>query len=182
MAVAAAIDSYPVEGAAEVAVILHPHPDYGGDRHNHVVDALYRGLGINTARFDFSSSDPDAAKQEAEMVIDEVAVRVPHETLYLIGYSFGADIAATVDDRRIAGWCLVAPPLRMSPPEAMAIAADERPKLLLVAEHDQFGTPERARAVTDGWRATTIEVVPGDHFQSGGATSVVDRARAWVKG
>jgi len=178
--VAQAIDWHLVAGSDRAAVILHPHPDYGGDRHNHVVDALYRGLGISTARFDFSSSDPETAKKEAEVAIEEGAGRAPNETLYLIGYSFGADIAMTVDDPRIAGWCLVAPPLRMIPQEAMVIATDERPKLLLVAEHDQFAPPERAREMTDGWTATTIEVVPGDHFQSGGAASVVDKAKAWV--
>ena len=31
-------------GALAGAVICHPHPAYGGDRHNPVVDALYRGL------------------------------------------------------------------------------------------------------------------------------------------
>jgi uncharacterized protein len=175
-----AIDWHPVEGSDTAAVILHPHPDYGGDRHNHVVDALYRGLGITTARFDFISSDPEMAKREAEAAIAEVEGRAPSGTLYLIGYSFGADIATTIDDPRITGWCLVAPPLRIVPPEAMVIATDGRPKLLLVAERDQFCPPERARAFVDGWKSTAIGVVPGDHFQSDGAARVVEEAKAWV--
>ena len=47
------------DGASVVAVLLHPHPDMGGDRHNHVIGALYLGLpraGFGAACFDFSSS------------------------------------------------------------------------------------------------------------------------------
>ena len=39
------------------AVLLHPHPDMGGDRHNNVVSALYEALppeGVTALRFDFT--------------------------------------------------------------------------------------------------------------------------------
>ena len=38
------LDYEAVPGVPLAAVLLHPHPDMGGDRFNHVVDAMYRAL------------------------------------------------------------------------------------------------------------------------------------------
>src|SRR3954471_15625045 len=101
------------------AVLLHPHPDYGGDRFNPVVDALFRALpdaGVSAVRFDFSSSDVDVAADEVRAALSLLDIR----PLVIIGYSFGADVATTVADDRVAGWYLIAPPLRLVPTDAMA--------------------------------------------------------------
>jgi alpha/beta superfamily hydrolase len=40
------------------AIICHPHPQYGGDRHNNVLQALFDALpaaGIAALRFDFGA-------------------------------------------------------------------------------------------------------------------------------
>ena len=45
-----------VDGAAAGAVLAHPHPLYGGDRFNPIIDTLFQALpaaGITTIRFDF---------------------------------------------------------------------------------------------------------------------------------
>ena len=183
--VAGLIDWNPAEAPSAAAVLLHPHPDMGGDRLNHVVDALYRGLppaGVSAARFDFSSSDPVIAAREVSDALDAVRAQGGQGPLVVTGYSFGADIAATVDDGRVAGWVLVAPPLRAVAPAAMLIASDARPKLVLVPERDQFSPPARAREITTGWTSTTISVVPdADHFLAGSTAVVVEAALAWSK-
>jgi alpha/beta superfamily hydrolase len=66
----------------------------------------------------------------------------------------------------------VAPPLR---PLAPIVARDsDRPKVLVIPEHDQFCPPLLAAERTEGWKATRLEVVPGaDHFLIGRADRVV---------
>jgi alpha/beta superfamily hydrolase len=172
------VDFNCVEDAWAAAVLLHPHPDFGGNRFNVVIDELYRRLplvGISTLRFDFSSSERPIAAAETVDALNHCAAR----PLALVGYSFGADVAATVDDERIAGWFLIAPPF-VDARHPRPIATDPRPKALLLAEHDQFSPPGRSSHIAEGWVNTTVGVVPGaDHFLMGHANVVVDQALSW---
>jgi alpha/beta superfamily hydrolase len=176
-----AVDLSTAEDPWLGAVLLHPHPAYGGDRFNIVVDALYRALppaGVTAARFDFTSAAPDVAAAEAVAALDRVDAR----PLVLVGYSFGADVAATVTDGRLGGWFLVAPPLRLVGRDRMAVADDPRPKGLAIAELDQFSPPETVRAAVAGWRSTSVSVVPGaDHFLFGSCDEVVRQALRWLR-
>jgi alpha/beta superfamily hydrolase len=98
----------------------------------------------------------------------------------LVGYSFGADVATTVADDRVAGWFLIAPPL-VDPGADRAIAGDPRPKAIAVPEHDQFSPPGRTRHLTESWTNTTVTDVPGaDHFLAGQTGLVVDQVVAWL--
>jgi alpha/beta superfamily hydrolase len=166
------------DGATQVAVLLHPHPDMGGNRFNHVVDALHRGLpaaGIGSIRFDFSSSDMAVAVAEAQAAVDAV-----HDlAVAVVGYSFGTMVASHLTDERIAGWFLVAPVVDHLDP---AIGADRRPKALSVPEHD-FSPPTHVAEVTAGWTATERHVVPGrDHFLVGAGPILVEQVVAWMGG
>lgn len=177
-------------GAAAGAVICHPHPAYGGDRRNQVVEALYRGLaeaGVAVLRFDFRRSPRLAAGEGVAERADVVAglhrlaaaveVRVP---LFLVGYSFGADVALSVGDDRHAGWVAVAAPLRFSASPRPA-SGDPRPVLALAAEHDQFAPPAWVERATRGWPDVTVEPVPmADHFLAGATVHVARLVTAWV--
>ncbi|MCW2604495.1 MAG: hypothetical protein JWN61_2630 [Pseudonocardiales bacterium] len=146
-------------------VLLHPHPDMGGNRYNNVVTALYDAFGsagIAAHRFDFASSDPQGARDQTVAAID--AAEAP---VFLIGYSFGGGVAATVDHPSIAGWCLIAPALTLLAP---TIGADPRPKYVLAAQDDAWFGPDAMRAATTGWVNTSQAVLPGtDHFFAGSA-------------
>ncbi len=98
--------------------------------------------------------------------------------MVLVGYSFGADVALTVDDPSVLGWFLVAPPLRWA--DGAIAAGDRRPKHLLVPEYDQYSPPERAMALTGAWGSTTVTTLAGDHFLVGRAGEVVDAVVAWL--
>lgn len=169
-----------VADSSLAAVLVHPHPDMGGDRFNHVIDAIYRALppaGVSTARFDLSSSDPLQARADTLTVISAIAAT----NVVLVGYSFGADVILGIKDPRAAGWFAVAPPLRLG--DFAAVGADARPKQLLVPDRDQFSPPTRVRELTMGWASTTVaSLADADHFLNGQATGVAGAVRAWIAG
>lgn len=176
----------PVDPTAAV-VVCHPHPAFGGDRHNPVVDALFRALpaqGVAALRFDFrpgAGADPRGAQADVEAALARLAGAVgPAVPLWLAGYSFGADVALAVDDPRHRGWAVVAPPLRFGDPPAPA-GGDRRPVLMVVPEHDQFSPPAAARAATAAWPAAEVAVVPrADHFLAGAAASAAGAVADWI--
>jgi hypothetical protein len=173
------------------AVITHPHPLYGGNRHHPVVGALYSALaraGWTVVRFDFRGVGASegrhggGADERTDVLagVDLLAVEVPGVPVWLLGYSFGAAVELNVGDDRVAGWVGVAPPLGVLPGSPVA-AADARPKLLLVPEHDQYTSPAATVELTREWPATTVEVVPmADHFLNGHADRVAERTLTWL--
>jgi uncharacterized protein len=171
------------------AVVCHPHPAYGGTRHNVVVERIFRTLvaaGMTVLRFDFRpAGDGDGTGGEELDVlaaIEQTATHLaPELPLWLVGYSFGADIALSVGDERIAGWVAVAPPLRFGSPPRPG-TGDERPALVLAAEHDQFSSPDRLRTAASTWPAATVTVIPAaDHFLAGATAPVATTIRSWIE-
>lgn len=169
-----------VPAAPTAAVVLaHPHPAHGGSMRSLVTSELFRELpahGLAALRFNFrgvgaSGGEHGGGRPERDDVLAAVHAwheRFPGLPLVLSGWSFGADVSASITDPAIAGWVLVAPPLRVLPADELAAGRDPRPKLLVVPEHDQFRPPDGAREQTADWVATTLEVIPGaDHFLAG---------------
>jgi alpha/beta superfamily hydrolase len=108
-----------------VAVVLHPHPSYGGDMDNHVVMALCEtlaGAGATTLRFNFrgagrSEGAFEGGAGELNDALAAVALlreERPDAPLVVAGYSFGAAIAARLAaDVAPAALILVSPPVGM---------------------------------------------------------------------
>jgi alpha/beta superfamily hydrolase len=169
------------------AIICHPHPQYGGDRFNNVVTALFSALppaDIAALRFDFRDEFSGGAGErlDALAAIDDIAVAVPGVPIVALGYSFGAIIALGLDDERITALGLVAPPLAMTPD----IAPPTVPTLVLVPAHDQFSPPSVSVPIVAGWAASTsvpIEhrtIEMADHSLVGHAGTVADAVTAWL--
>jgi len=177
-------------GARAGVVVCHPHPLFGGDRHNPVVEIIFQAAaaaGMAALRFDFRGvghssgehGEGEAERLDAAAGLDTLAALLPDASLLLAGYSFGADVALTVAHPRLYGWLAVAPPLRLFAPSAYLAGTDHRPKRLLVPEHDQYDPPDQAQARTAGWTATEIDVIAlGDHFLNGRLAVVAERATA----
>jgi hypothetical protein len=131
----------------------------------------FRGVGASTGRHDGGPGERD----DVRAALDHCASEFPSSVLAIAGYSFGAEVALTVDHPRSLGWFLVSPVFRMFPMDQMVAPADPRPKRIVIAEHDQYVPPAGARESTRGWRATTIEVAAmTDHFFGAGTQSIVD--------
>lgn len=158
-------------------VVCHPHPLYGGDRFHPVVDAIFRRLpneGWRTVRFDFRAAHDGGTAERLDVVaaLDAVDGTGP---AYVVGYSFGALVALSTQDPRIAGVVAIAPPLG---PDAPAPAV---PALVLSPRHDQFCPPERVEPIMRGWPDAAFDVIESaDHFLVGAASGVAARVAAWL--
>ena len=174
------IDIRAADPASAVAVLLHPHPDHGGNRFHPFIDRLFGrlpGASVSAARFDFTTSSPSGACEQVVSAIDEGAAQWPACPVFLAGYSFGAGIAAMVDDPRVAGWYLLAPVML----EQSVIGDDPRPKRVLIPEHDQFSPRTAIETLTREWQSTSLSTLPDtDHFL-GPVEPAVDDALAWIR-
>ncbi len=110
--------------SAPIALLLHPHPQYGGTMNNKVVYALYqsfvrrnfsvlrfnfRGVGRSQGRFDNGQGE----LSDAAAALDWMQVHNPNATnCWIGGFSFGAWISMQLMMRRpeISGFISVAPP------------------------------------------------------------------------
>ena len=187
--------------AAAVAVLSHPHPLYGGDMWNPLVDHLFRALpasGIATLRYNFrgtgrsgGSHDDGKAEQLDAVAAFDAAVSVAAERspaadappVVSAGWSFGGDVSLAASHDSLSAWIGIAAPLRIVNPASMGAPADPRPKLLLVPEHDQFRSPAEAAEITEGWTNTRLDVISGgDHFLMGHARAVGEKIASFVDG
>jgi alpha/beta superfamily hydrolase len=170
----------PGDGRPGVAaVVLHPHPAMGGDRHHPLVVAVASGLadaGVAALRLDLADPDiPTSAKALSEEV-EQLRADVGVERLVLIGYSWGSRVVAEVQPDGLAARVLIAPPV-----SHVDLPVRAEPALVLVPAHDQYGPPDAVEAALVSWPAATIEVVDGcDHFLVGAIDRITDRTVAWL--
>jgi alpha/beta superfamily hydrolase len=173
-------------GAVAVAVLCHPHPDYGGDRFNAVIAALFRTLpdvGIAALRFDFrrpiDGGGIGRAPLDVAAALAEASDRSPGHPAFLVGYSFGAAAAlATAAGRDdVAALVAIAPPLALLPAPPPPVV----PTLVLVPAHDQFSPPDAVAPVVGTWPAARQETIDAaDHFLAGRTHGVAERVAAWL--
>lgn len=162
-------------------VVCHPHPLYGGDRSNPVVDAVFRraaDAGLRALRFDFRAEHGGGVAEVADLTAALDALDAPGRStpLLVVGYSFGAVVALRSTDARIAGVVAIAPPLPMMPVEPPA-----GPVLVLSPRHDQYCPPDVAAPLVACWPQAELEVVESaDHFLHGHTGAVAERAVAWL--
>ncbi len=183
----------PDGGPARAGMVLcHPHPQFGGTMRSIVIGALFEALpaaGVECVRFNFRGVEGSAGtfaggdleRLDALAAIGYLHPRLPATApLVLAGWSFGADVAMSCVAPELAGWLLVACPLRFAH-DVDAVASDPRPKQLVLAERDEFRAPDEVEREVADWRATSVEVVRGaSHFFVGRTDQVVAHALAFV--
>ena len=158
-----------------VVIIGHPHPLHGGDRFNHVVQAMQRAAenaGCHSIAVDFRGvgnsggfhDNGDAERLDLAAACELADLIETDCPIIMTGYSFGSVVGLNVSNPWIAGWIAIAPPagLMTSIPGA---ASSPRRKILIAPEHDQFTTPEALRTLVASWTNTEIVDLSGvDHF------------------
>lgn len=138
-------------GAPLSAVVMHPHPLYGGDMHNHVVGAIcaaFAAAGASTLRFNFrgtggSEGEHDGGPGEVRDALAAIAclrAEAPGAAIALAGYSFGALIAAAAAaalEAAPAGLLLVSPPAH-----AGLAVPDALPAVMITGDADAIAPPD----------------------------------------
>lgn len=113
--------------SSPIAIILHPHPLYGGTMNNKVVYALYQVFaqkGFTVLRFNFRGVGRSQGKydsgvgelSDAAAALDWLQATYPNaKTTWVAGFSFGAWIGMQLLMRRpeIGGFISVSPPANM---------------------------------------------------------------------
>ena len=175
-----ALTSCPAQdGVPATAVILHPHPLYGGTMQNKVVHALARAfgdLGVASVRFNFrgvGASAGDFAQgvgetDDALAVIEWVRTQQPDTSVWLAGFSFGAAVALRAAQRtKVAGLITVAPAVNLY--DFSALSTPSCPWLLIQGEADEVVPVEGVRAWLSGIAPSPQTIfLPGvSHFFHG---------------
>ena len=166
------------EGARGV-VITHPHPLYGGDMYNSVVEVManvYREKGYSTLRFNFRGTGGsqgffDNGRGEQQDVCAAVSYlnEAGCKTIDLAGYSFGAWVNAHVKKENVGfeNMVMVSPPIGFMGFEAV----DSIPalKLVVTGSRDDIAPSAPIQKALPSWNeAARFEIIEGaDHFYTG---------------
>jgi hypothetical protein len=178
-------DGYEIEGRLEKnslqkgVVITHPHPLYGGDMHNNVVNAValvYRQNGYTSLRFNFrgvGNSQGSHGNGIGEQADVHAAVSyladLGIEQIDLAGYSFGAWVNAlsSINEPRLANMIMVSPPVAFIDFGAISDLGSLR--LIVTGSRDDIAPPDLIEKSYHGWNAEAqFEIISGaDHFYLG---------------
>ncbi len=161
------------------AIITHPHPLYGGDMSNPVVESLaisFNKKMYTTLRFNFrgvggSEGDYDEGRGEQEDILAAVNFLRSQgiTSIHLVGYSFGAWVLARMKDLPVEITCeiFVSPPVALLPYEENL----KLPllKLVITGEEDEIAPVELVKKRLAGWNPDSrFELVDfADHFYFG---------------
>jgi alpha/beta superfamily hydrolase len=146
----------PVGTPRAVAVVAHPHTQYGGTMQTRAVYEAARaltGIGVATLRFNFRGAgigrgvfDEGRGEQDDyRAALDHAAKRFPGLPLWAVGMSFGAWIATEVGagDPRVTLLVAIAPAVEHYAFEALRHAA--KPAFIIHGEHDEVAPARHVR-------------------------------------
>ena len=167
---------------APLAIILHPHPQYGGTMNNRVVYNLHYGfhrLGFTVMRFNFrgvgrSQGEYDQGIGElsdAASALDYLQAMNPNSKhCWVAGFSFGAWIGMQLLMRRpeVTGFVSVAPPANMY--DFTFLAPCPASGIIINGTADRVAAPKDTAALVaklreqKGITVTHEQVQGADHF------------------
>lgn len=166
----------PAQPGRHVAVVCHPHPQYGGTLTNKVVHTLARAfnaMGVTAVRFNFrgvggSEGEYDAARGEVDdllAVVDWVRHEQPDAIVTLAGFSFGAYIALAAQPQ-VQPFRLVTVAPAVNILDFTHIRAPECRWLLLQGEVDELVPPGLVRdwALQHREQVELVMVPDAGHF------------------
>ncbi|WP_136805165.1 alpha/beta hydrolase [Desulfosediminicola flagellatus] len=161
------------------AIITHPHPLYGGDMCNPVVESLmhsFKRQNYTTLRFNFrgtggSEGTYDDGISEGQDVLEAIRFLVDSgiTSIHLAGYSFGSWVLAHMDEipAVVVGMVFVSPPLALLPFKGNR--SFPLLKLVITGEEDEIAPVKLISDSLAGWYSDArFEVIDfADHFYFG---------------
>jgi uncharacterized protein len=160
-------------------VVTHPHPLYGGNMYNSVVETIiqaYQHQGYTTLRFDFRGAgrsqgvyDEGCGEKRDTCRAAAYLADLNIEEICLAGYSFGAWVNAQIHpgDAPITKMIMVSPPVAFvdfSPVNKIA-----KLNLVVTGSEDDIAPAQMIREKLPSWNPDSqLEIIPGaDHFYTG---------------
>lgn len=160
-------------------VVTHPHPLYGGDMNNLVVETMvhvYNIKGYSTLKFNFrgvggSQGTYDNGRGEQKDVLAALSFLgdMGMDQIDLVGYSFGAWVNAHAVQKDV----LVKHMVMVSPPAGFmdfsTIGLMERLTLVVTGSRDDIAPAEVVKQMCSAWNPSVRFVVidGADHFYGG---------------
>jgi alpha/beta superfamily hydrolase len=160
-----------------VALVLHPHPLFGGTMHNKVVfraAAALNDAGLTTLRINFrgvgqSTGTHDEGygeREDARAGLDYLNENYPDREITLCGFSFGARVGLEVgiDDDRVKRLISIGTPVDKY--DFDFLVGCRKPILFVHGEHDEYGNVDRLRELIAKIKAPAeLKVIKGaGHF------------------
>lgn len=186
--IAIPVDGLTLEGVLQLpdapaaplagVVVCHPHPLYGGDMWNDVVEQVCRELlarGIAALRFNFRGTGGSEGehgggvgeRDDVWAALDLLRSRpeIDRGRLGLAGYSFGAGVALNAGPAAgVRALAAISAPPRMV--DFTAMQGFAIPLLLIAGDRDEFAPADQVRqlAIALGPQTQTTIVAGADHF------------------
>lgn len=177
---------------AAVAIVCHPHPQFGGTMTNKVVYSLakafneagapairfnYRGVGASTGVYDEGNGET----ADALAVLDWAAQRYPGAQLWLGGFSFGGAVAIrAAAQRNVARLVSVAPAIRRVAVDTGSLP--QCPWLIVQGDRDDLVDPNDIQGWASGLaEAPHLVLLEGvEHFFHGRLNDLRQTVVRWL--
>ena len=188
------------ERDAPIALVLHPHPQFGGTMNNKVVYNLhyaFHRLGFSVLRFNFrgvgrSQGEFDQGVGElsdAAAALDHLQSLNPSaRTCFVTGFSFGAWIGMQLLMRRpeISGFVSVSPPANMY--DFSFLAPCPSSGLIINGAADRIAPPADVEKLAEKLKAqrgitvTHVVVPEANHFFETAMERLMGEVEGYVRG
>jgi alpha/beta superfamily hydrolase len=175
-------------------VITHPHPLYGGNMYNNVVESLVRVYQLaryTTLRFNFrgvGSSEGEYDKGMGEREDVKAALRYLSQggkkVLDLAGYSFGSWVNALASSEvdAVDRMVMISPPVALM--DFNSVGLTPQIQLVVSGSQDQIAPPKLIENLLPTWNPRAqLEIIDGaDHFYMGYTGKLESVLTAYLKG
>ena len=160
-------------------VVTHPHPLYGGEMHNNVVEAIiqaYRTHGYSTLRFNFRGvGKSEGSYEEGKGEQEDVGAALKFlsgqgkSSIDLAGYSFGAWVNALGAGKleQARRMVMVSPPVNFVNFDFLKY--NPKIQLVIVGNRDDIAGYKAIEKLIPNWNLeATLHIINGaDHFYWG---------------
>ena len=171
----------------EAVVVTHPHPIYGGEMHNNVVESViraYQRQGHSTLRFNFrgvgqseGGFDQGVGEQDDVRAALEYLGEMGKVSIDLAGYSFGAWVNAMGlgSYSQATRMIMISPPVNFMDFSSLDYSPTIR--LVITGSEDDIAPPGMIKEMLPQWnRDADFKIIQGaDHFYWG-KTREIERA------
>jgi alpha/beta superfamily hydrolase len=180
-------------GPPRVALVCHPHPQYGGTLGNKVVSRVAKAAlqaGLPTLRFNFRGVGKSRGtfaggvgeREDLRAALDYLQGRFPEAPVCLMGFSFGAWVGLTVgaSDPRVGA--LVGLGVPVATADFSFLRGFSKPKLIIQGTRDEFGPRDQVEALYNSLAGPKQIhwVQDADHFFTGQLAEVQTVVREFL--